>query len=299
MAAQKWDASVRLDDRLTCGPVSLPEANSPRRERPGTAIRGPWMIVATLGIALLTPLATVLIFRAVDDPADDRAAAAPLVWADRADWPQNQFVAYKSLERGMMSSARTNQKYKDLGFHVEPAQQARLLALAELARWPQPRFAAADTRAQLDAAVTETGGHFYAYHLRATWHRLSGDRAAADSDRAAAFAAAPAALITGPALDGGDTLAFAADQIVGDRLDRTLVLVYPFLAPDNAGQIHLPVYKTILRRADPAVPAGVAEVDEHPRWFTWFGRVGRLPALGERPDPTVVGPYRDAPGGQP
>jgi len=41
------------------------------------------------------------------------------------------------------------------------------------------------------------------------------------------------------------------------------------------------------------VPAGVAEVDEHPRWFTWFGRVGRLPALGEDADPTVVGAYRD------
>ena len=55
-----------------------PTVPGPPRDRPGTAIRGPWMIVATLGIALLTPLATVLIFRAVDDPADDRAAACLL-----------------------------------------------------------------------------------------------------------------------------------------------------------------------------------------------------------------------------
>lgn len=262
-----------------------------RRERPGTAIRGPWMIAVTLGIALLAPLITVVVFRAVDEPTDDRAVGAPLVWAERDAWPQNQFVAYKSLERGMMSAARTNENYKDLGFHVDPGEQAVLLGLADLVRRAESDFSAPGTLDELDGAVADTGGHFYAHFLRAAWHRLNGDADAAENDLADAFAAAPAVLITGPALDGGETLAFASDQIVGDRLDRSLVLVYPFLQPDHAGLIHLPVYKTILRRADPAVPAGVAEIDEHPRWFTWYGRVGRLPALGEAADPTVVGAY--------
>ena len=249
------------------------------------------MIVITLGIALLAPLVTLLVYRVSDDPSDDIAATAPLVWAERADWPQNQFVAYKSMERGMMSAARTNEKYKDLGFHVDPALQAELLRLAELARQPADVFSTPETLAQLDRGVTDSRGHFYAHFLRAAWHRLNGDAAAAEIDRAAAFAAAPAVLLTGPALNGSNTLAFAADQVLTDRLDRSLVLVYPFLEAGDAGLIHLPVYKTILRRADPSVPAGVAEVDEHPRWFTWFGQVGRLPALGEAADPTVVGAY--------
>ena len=279
-------------DVTTPANQSEPDGRAQRVERPGTAIRGPWMILITLGIALLAPLVTLLVYRASDDPSADIAAAAPLVWAERAAWPQNQFVAYKSMERGMMSAARTNEKYKDLGFHVEPPLQAELLRLAELARQPAPTFAAPGTRARLDRGVTDTGGHFYAHFLRAAWHRLNGDAAAAEIDRAAAFAVAPAVLLTGPALDGTDTLAFAADQVVDDLLDRSLVLVYPFLQADDAGLIYVPVYKTILRRADPAVPAGVAEVDEHPRWFTWFGRAGRIPPLGTAADPTVVGAYR-------
>ena len=274
---------------VTASPA--PSDSHPRAERPGTAIRGPWMIVITLGIALLAPLVTVLVYRISDDPSDDLAAAAPLVWAERAAWPQNQFVAYKSMERGMMSAARTNEKYKDLGFHLDPSLQAELLRLADVARQTLAAFATADTLDRLDQGVVDTDGHFYAHFLRAAWHRINGDSAAARADRSAAFAAAPAVLLTSPALDGGETLAFAADQVVNDRLDRSLVLVYPFLQADDAGLIHLPVYKTILRRADPAVPAGVAEVDEHPRWFTWFGQVGRLPALGEAADPTVVGAY--------
>ncbi len=247
----------------------------------------------TLVVALMAPLVTVVVFWAVDEPTDDRAGGAPLVWAERDGWPQNQFVAYKSMERGMMSAARTNEKYKDLGFHVEPGEQAVLLGLARLARRDRAGFVEPVVRAELDAAVTATAGHFYALFLRSVWHTVSGDVAAAEVDRAAAFAAAPAVLITERSLDGGRTLGFAADQVVGDRLDRSLVLVYPFLEADEEGLIHLPVFKTILRRADPTVPAGVAEVEEHPRWFTWFGRVGRLPALGEAADPTVVGAYRE------
>ncbi len=250
------------------------------------------MIVITLGIAVLTPLVTVGVYRVVDRPDQGQADAAPLAWDQRAAWPQNQFVAYKSMERGMMSAARTNEKYKDLGFHVDPGEQARLLDLAHLARRDAADFGSSSTLAELDQAVTQTRGHFYAHFLRAAWHRMNHDLDAAQADRVAAFAAASAALITAPALDGSQTLAFGADQVVDDQLDRSLVLVYPFLDADAAGLIHLPVYKAILRRCDPAVPAGVAEVDEHPRWFTWFGAVGRLPALGESADPTVVGAYR-------
>lgn len=250
------------------------------------------MIVVTLGIALLTPLITVLVYRAVDRPGEGPADHAPLVWAQRDAWPQNQFVAYKSLERGMMSAARTNEKYKDLGFHVAPGELAQLLDLAHLARRDAADFGSPSTLAELDLAVAQTRGHFYAHFLRAAWHQMNHDPAAAQDDRVAAFAAAPAALITGPALDGSQTLAFGADQVVDDQLDRSLVLVYPFLEADAKGLIHVPVYKAILRRCDPAVPAGVAEVDDHPRWFTWFGPVGRLPALGDSADPTVVGAYR-------
>ena len=281
-------------------PASPSTRPAPGPERPGVAVRGPVVLLITAAIAVVVPLVTVLIFRVVDTPSGDGAADTgagadrpPLVWAERDTWPDARFVTYKSLERGMMSSARTNQRYRDLGFAVSADEQRATLELAALARRSRDAFAAADTGAALDRAVAGHPGLFYARWLRAKWRRINGDAAGAEADLTAAFAAAPAALITEPRRDGGHRLAFAADQVVADRLDRGLMLVFPFLEPDADGKIYLPVYKTILRRVDPARPAGVTNVEEQPRWFTWAGQVGRLPALGARGDPTVPQRYGD------
>ncbi len=253
-------------------------------------MRGPWLVFATLALAVVVPVVAIFIFRAVDDPTDDRELGPSLVWAERETWPQNQFTRYKSLERGMMSSARTNEKFKDLGFHVSAGEHASALRLATLARHDAATFASPATREAIDRELAAEPGFFYAHFLRAQWHQLHGDKVATEADRVAAFATAPAALLTQHATSNTageltEPLAFAFDQILHDRLDRSLVLVFPFLKSEPDGLIYLPVYKAILRRANPDLPAGVSEIDPQPRWFTFYRRVGRLAAEDHWPLP--------------
>lgn len=256
-------------------------------ERPGHTVKGPWVVAATLSLFVLVPILVVVIVLATKREA---SVEPPLDWEARADWPRTYYTAFKSLERGMMSNARTNEVYKDLGFHLSAEEQLAVMRCETLAKQPRELFTTETTRRQLEDEIVEQPGLFYAHFLLATWHTLHDDPVAAEAYFRQAFEHAPAVLMRHHLSAGGDkqsaakaakaavpTLAFAADQIVDDQLDRSVVLVYPYLTTDAQGFIYLPMYKAILRPEDPDLPAGVTDLREKYPWFTFAGRFGRLP----------------------
>ncbi|MEM8737619.1 MAG: hypothetical protein AAGG38_03970 [Planctomycetota bacterium] len=257
------------------------------RERPGHAVKGPWVVVATLSLFLLVPALTAGIFflaesgRAAEDAADD----APILWAERAGWPRSQYTTFKSLERGPMASARTNEKYKDLGFHVTAREQLAVHQAEALAKLPAETFYLPTTRATLESLLEEQPELFYVHHLLAVWHTHHTNPHQAEHHRTLAFRHAPAVIMRrylGPddkPLANAEVppLALVADQIVNDQIDGSLVLVYPHRRTDAEGFVYAPTYKTILRETEPGLPAGVLVIPEKPQWFTFYGRFGRQP----------------------
>ncbi|MEM1108625.1 MAG: hypothetical protein AAGH99_08045 [Planctomycetota bacterium] len=251
-------------------------------ERPGFSIGGPWVVAATLSLFVVVPVVAVVIGLLAPETVKNNK---PFVWADRQTWPRTYYTAFKTLERGPMASARTNEKYKDLGFHVDPAEQLAMVRLTALAKQDAEAFFSEATHRELDAIVAEQPELFYAHYLLATWHRGNGRPVAAEYYNEQAFTNAPAVLMQhfvtpdGPSAANTPvpTLAFAADQIVDDRLDQSLVMVFPHLTTDDEGFIYMPVYKAILREEDPTLPPGVPNLQEKYSWFTFAGRVGRIP----------------------
>lgn len=266
-------------------PPETPDQSEPSArpaDRPGLTIKGGWAVAATLSLFVIVPAIVVVIALATKS---EPVAEKPLDWSERTTWPRTFYTTYKSLERGMMSSARTNETYKDLGFHIEPAHQLAVMRCTALAKQSADGFFADATRKKLEAEVEALPDLFYAHFLLATWHQGRNAPAAAEDHLELAFAAAPAALMQhfvtpeGPsaAKSAVPPLAFAADQIIDDALDRSVVLVFPHLTTDAEGFIYLPVYKAILRAEDAALPAGVPDLREKYQWFTFVGRIGRLP----------------------
>ena len=266
------------------------DATTPtRKQRPAPRIKGPWAVAATLSLFLIVPTVTYALWAWVspgfaESNDDATAAAGTLDFASRGTWPRNQFTTFKSLERGPMSAARTNQTYRDFGFHVAPGTQHALNRAAALAG-DEASFTEGATREALETLAEQHPDLFYPRFLLGTWHRLQGDAAEAERHFTEAFDRAPAALVrrytaggsSQPAADAPvPTLAVGVDQVIDDELDRSVVLVYPFLQTDADGFVYLPVYKTILRLADPAAPSGFTPTEEKPQWFTFYGHVGRL-----------------------
>jgi hypothetical protein len=262
------------------------DAPQPPDGPPGLTLRGPWVVAATLSLFVIVPLISVMMFRLVDAPAD-AAADPPLVYAERADWPRSQFTVFKSLERGQMSSARTNRvHHENLGLQVTPEHYLAMQRLADIARQEQAAFANPATRDAIQQELSQQPDLFYGHYLLGLWSRLN-QRPAAETDAhfGRAFRHAPAALIRHHVTAGGTSaggvevpdLALIADRIVDDRRDPTLVLVYPFLQSGPDGYVYVPVYKAILRHAEPTPLPGLADAERKPQWFSFFGRVGRLP----------------------
>ncbi len=259
-----------------------PEPSARPAERPGLTIKGGWAVAATLSLFFIVPAVVVAIALATKS---EPVVQKPLDWTQRQSWPRSFYTTFKSLERGMMSSARTNEVYKDLGFHIEPAHQLAVIRCMAIAKHSPEAFFTDLTRQKLEAEIEALPDLFYAHFLLATWHHGRNALDLAETHYQLAFSHAPAALMRHHVLpEGGSAagvelppLAYAADQIVDDELDRSVVLVFPHLTTDAEGFIYLPVYKAILRAEDPALPPGVPDLREKYQWFTFVGRIGRLP----------------------
>ena len=248
-------------------------------------------MLLTLSLFIVVPAAVVGIHLLITAEASDQPEP-PLVWAERTTWPRNQFTVFKSLERGQMSSARTNRvHYEKLGLQIAPEDYLVVQQAAELARQPLAGFESSATREALELLTRDAPGQFYPHFLMGTWHRLHDEADAADAAFERAFGLAPAALLRHHVDARGQTAAHRAapsvrlivDRIVDDHRDPSLVLVYPHLQTDAEGFIYLPVFKAILRDALPAPLPGLPDLGEKPMWFSFFGRVGRLPDVTLKP----------------
>ncbi|MEM7625964.1 MAG: hypothetical protein AAF333_10065 [Planctomycetota bacterium] len=262
-----------------------PNSENLSHERPGLTLGGPWIVAATLSLFIIVPLVSVGAWFLLISPDKRADPPPPLAWSERHNWPRSQFTVFKSLERGPMSSARTNKVHNEkIGLRVPPAEIRAVLRCGNLAALPREAFASDATRQILDDILAETPGLFYGHYLRGTWHRLRGEAAEAEAAYTRAFDLAPAALLRHHVgTDGKDAayaaapaVALVADRIVNDQRDSTLVLLFPHLKTDADGFVYLPVYKAILRQTDADRPAGVIDATDKPLWFTWWGNVGRL-----------------------
>ena len=253
---------------------------------PGLTISGPVLVVATLSLFLVVPVVSIGIFWIADRVTDAEQATSPLIWDQRDSWPHNQFTVFKSLERGQMSSARTNKVHQEkLGLQVSAETYLAIQRCAELARLTESDFKDSAVRDQLRKEVTALPDLFYGHYLLGLWHRLEGDDASAEACFTQAFASAPAALIQRHLDTEGHAAAhrpvadiqLVVDRIVDDRRDPTLELIYPFLQTDREGFVYMPVFKAILRHRKPTPLPGLPDAHEKPQWFSFFGQVGRLP----------------------
>lgn len=259
--------------------------NAPRQERPGLTLGGGWIVAATLSLFIIVPLVSVGMWFLLIDPEKRADPPPPLVWSERAEWPRSQFTVFKSLERGPMSSSRTNKVHNEkIGLNISAAELRAVLRCGGIAALPLDGFKSEETRRDLEQTLAQQPDLFYAHYLLGTWHRINDDPAAAEAAYTRAFALAPAALLRHHVdADGNDAasrpipaLALVADRIVDDRRDSTLVLQYPYLKTDGDGFVYLPVYKAILRPTDADRPAGAIDSTDKPLWFTFWGQVGRL-----------------------
>jgi hypothetical protein len=215
----------------------------------------------------------------------------PLVWDQRATWLAFE-VRYKTLERGMMSAARTNEQFKDTGFHPDAELRAAVAASNALAaRFDGTSADAAlvdDAKELVESYPTLFQPHF----LLATAYRAAGNAEAADASFTRTFELAPAALLqrfTLPTTELAaryrvDDVTIGYDEVIenpegSNRVVQEMTLLYPALRADEDGEIYLPVFKTILRIADtprPGKPIAKSVDPEGTAWFTFPGNLGRL-----------------------
>jgi len=242
-------------------------------ERPG-GVRGPALLLLTLGIVVAVPLITVLSLRVAERDLD---APPPLDWDQRASWdliaPQP-----KAIERGMMSSARTNQTYFEFDSPVTPDQEQAMWQAAQIAARPPAELASPQPLAQLRKLVSDYPDLFYPRFLLA---QLTGDPAMLRQ----AIAAAPRCMVL-PVVDAqanplrnvsAGSLEVALLRIKEDQVDESLVLRYPLLRTDELGRAYLPVYEGIYRLGDAAPAAGIEPSSLLQGYFAFPGRTAVLP----------------------
>lgn len=253
---------------------------------PTRGFDGRWLVAATLSLFLVVPLFVWALFGLVR-PGGVAPVPEPLAYAEREAWPAFALTP-ESLERGMMSRARTNERYVDLPFDLTADQEAATAACVALAGRAD-FLDAAGLDAELERLAPGAG--FYAEALLALRAAHRGDAAAAGRRWASAFAAAPAAVQQRVIDPGGEpvphagvgTVGFAFDRITEqDTVDPSLRLLYPGVTADARGLWVLPVFKSIFRVTDPpgAEPGAAGPGFYAPAaTLTFPGRVGDLGPL--------------------
>jgi hypothetical protein len=243
-------------------------------ERPG-GLRGPYVLLLTLGIILAVPLVTYAVWRATQI---DLGEPDPLDWSQRAQWPMVHTQG-ASLERGPMSSARTNQQYFEIASPIDEAEETAVWRCVQLARQDTDAFTTGATIDELRAIIDQHPEQFYPRYLLS---RATGD----EPSMAAAIERSPRVLVI-PVTDAQGRP--AKDQVIGDvtiamvrvaddQIDESLLLHYPRLTTDQLGRAYLPVYAGIYRVTD-AKPRDTISPTRIPEgYFTFPGQVGRLPA---------------------
>ena len=286
------------DDLDTPRSPETPRTPQRKRHVPGRLIVG-----FTLSLLLIVPLVTATLAM-ITEPIRT-TEVPPLVWADRQEWRAFD-VRYKAMMRGLMSAARTNEKYRDFGFHPtdaqrEQARRANALAvrLSAAAGSADPAGAAAALLPELEALVAAAPEDFHSRFVLAQAQRITGNTAESEAELTRAFDLAPAALVQRYTLPTTqlasdyrvDDIVLGIDEVVDDAVQQDFTLRYPALRADDMGQVYLPVPQQILRVVREDAPTG-DNIDATP-WFTFPPNIGRLPT---EVAPVTAPPVRATPG---
>ncbi len=255
-------------------------------ERPG-GVRGPWVLILTLGIMLTVPLVTYAVWRASQVHLGE---PEPLKWAEHESW-RPIHIQGTSLERGPMSSARNNQQYFELASPLTSEQEAAVWRCVQLARFDADAFTAPATTAELRSIIEQHPDLFYPRYLLS---RATGDEAA----MAEAIARTPRVLVIPVTDDQGRVaqgrvigdMEIAVVKVDDDVIDESLVLRYPRLTTDARGRAYLPLFAgkyriTLALPSEGVLPTKIVE-----GYFTFPGQLGKLPAWVVTPPPTTRRP---------
>lgn len=252
------------------------------QERPNLA-SGKLLIAITLSLFVIVPTVLLIIFPMIK--RDLRQTPRTLHWSERSQWTPLPATG-KDIERGMMSAARTDETYKDFGFHVPPEAELELMRLSRLAHGggDAPAFASEEARERIEAGIQSLDDRydFYPEFLLAKWHERSGDDDDARRLYAESFAGAEAAILKRYMTPGGEPavghdageIVIAFDQVENDAINTNLRLAYPHLETDETGRVYLPVFKTVYRVERRPDLTQVPPVRKD--WFTFPGQLGAL-----------------------
>jgi len=246
-------------------------------------MKGRWIVLATLSLFIVIPVIVLVINPMVAE--DLRGKQVTLNYAERSQWMAMP-VQYKTYERGMMSAARNNEKYKDYGFNISAEAELTLLQLSRLAlgQGNIKDLGSSEAKALIEKAQETLIGPdlFYADYLMGVWHELNNNPELAKAAWQASFSQAQAVILQRVVDTNEQPIAgyrlppivVAYDRIENDVVNTSLRLAYPNLVTDDRGYVYLPVYKTIYRVepvSDLSQPSPLRD-----DWFTFPDQFGEL-----------------------
>ncbi|MGB0767803.1 MAG: hypothetical protein ACPGYV_08840 [Phycisphaeraceae bacterium] len=270
-----------------------PRQTSHEPTRRSGAVRGRYVVFATLSLFFVIPVMTYFVWSMTKatPPRTD------LDYDERASW-FTMDVKSRPLRYSKFVAAETGKEYKKTDLTIDPDVEQVLHRCASLVQ-DAAFFENAEAAQTLERFADNRANGFYPAYLLAAWHRENGDDASAERYMRIAFDRADTAIVQRLVDAKGNPVAGLAlppvaigyDRVIDGKLDATLVLIYPRPTSEANGFIYLPVYRSAYRLADAALPLGV-DPGLHPTRLTllpqpsngtdpnWFavpdGAVGRL-----------------------
>ena len=256
-------------------------------------LSGRWLVTLTLSLFLLVPTITYFSYQATQGTPQ----RTELDYAQRGQW-FTQPVKSRPLKYSKFVAAETGKQYKKTDLTLDPDVEHVLQRCATMAQSPE-FFDRTETRDKLLAFTRDEANGFYPPYLLGAWYLANGERVEHDRWMETAFDRADTAIVQKLVDSKGQPVAnfelppvaIGYDRVIEGKLDATLVLIYPRPTSQANGYVYLPVYRSVYRFTDPALPMGV-DPGLHPTKLTllpqpvggtdpnWFavpdGAVGRL-----------------------
>ncbi|QDU72104.1 hypothetical protein [Mucisphaera calidilacus] len=291
-------------------PPQPPDDDTGRR----SSAAGKLAVLGTLALFIIVPAVTITSFQLMQanwSPTDQLLrdlkpeGNQPAFLKKLETWTQTATpVRPTTLRRGPVSSARTDQIFKKLPFDITPEEEALVRATARIAQTPylEDRQPDDDDRQALRNLIDQQGEHFYPRFILAMWEQTpdaaTQAQAALDNNTPpdaeflnhyeSAYNHAPAiildttrrpAAMSHPPQINVPPIAFVFDRVRDDIPDTTLILWFPRAPRFSLFPVAYPVYKSIFRVRDAAIPVDQADVidPEHPpQWLVFPGDIGAL-----------------------
>lgn len=262
-------------------------------EHQHATLSGHWLVVLTLSLFLLVPTITYFAYQATQGTPQ----RAELDYDQRDQWFM-QTVKSRPLKYSKFVAAETGKQYKKTDLTIDPDVESVLIKCSIFAQ-SNGFLEREDLRDMLIPHAKDPANGFYPPYLLASWYLANGDQAEHDRWIRIAFDRADTAIVQKLVDEQGEPVAgfelppvaIGYDRVIDGKLDATLVLIYPRPTSQANGYVYLPVYRSVYRFTDPALPIGV-DPGLHPTLLTllpqesngtdpnWFavpdGAVGQL-----------------------